>query len=140
MDLGPGSARLERKPISHPGSDPRFLVVLKPTNPRAAPISAAIMGDVNFSIGRHGCSVELWDIIEPADDETAVETARGLVREVIDGRYHEKLQSLPVIGVVAAQGFLTIRGKPAAFGHGIFIPFIPTTVERYEPYRATQSG
>ena len=139
-ELGPGSARLEKKPISEPGSDPRFLVVLSPTNPRAAPISAAIIGDVTLSIGRHGCSVELGDIIQSTADETAVETTRGLVREVIDGRYHEKVQFLPIIGVVAAQGHLGIRGKPIAFGHGIFIPFLPTTTARYDPYRATQAA
>lgn len=135
MELGPGSARLEKRPISEPGRDPWFLVALKPTNPRSAPMAAAIVGDVNFSVGRRGCSVELWDIIQPADEETAIETTRDLVREVIDGRYHEKLQSLPVIGVVAAQGYLTIRGKPVAFGHGIFIPLLITATEQYEPYR-----
>jgi hypothetical protein len=135
MELGPGSARLEKRPISEPGSDPRFLVALEPTNPRSAPIAAAIIGDVNLSVGRRGCSVELWDIIQPADGEAAIETTRDLLREVIDGRYHEKLQSLPLIGVVAAQGYLRIRGKPVTFGHGIFVPLLVTATEQYEPYR-----
>ena len=117
-----------------------MLLELKPVNPRAAPVSAVLLGELVFSIGWNGCRVELGDIMDSGSasaeaEVAAVETTRQVVEAAVKGEYYERVQQLPGIGTVSVTGFLTLGGQVIDFGRGVTIPFLKTVVQTYEPYR-----
>jgi len=132
--LGPEVAELTKEETQTAGPLQHVLLRLTPRNPRSAPIAASIFGEVTFTIGRNGCRVELGDIIE--SQAAAVETTRKVVAGVVEGRYFEKVQRLPGLGVVAAVGYPDVGGRQIDFGRGFLMPFLKTDVTRYEPYRS----
>jgi len=138
--LGPKVAVLSRRELANRGPDPWLVLELTPVNPKAAPVSAVLLGELVFSIGRNGCRVEFGDILHSGSvsDEAevaAIETTRQVVEAAVNGEYYEKVQQLPGIGAVSVTGFLRLGGRTIDFGRGLTIPFLKTVVQTYEPYR-----
>jgi hypothetical protein len=64
----------------------------------------------------------------------AIKLGRQGIDAVIAGRYYEKVQRLPGIGIVAAIGYLPMGGRVIDFGRGFLVPVLKTYVSRYVPY------
>ncbi len=137
--LGSGIASLEIKEIGKPGS--RYLQVrLIPRNRRSAPIVANLFNEVTLAIGRNRCRLELEDLFDHGGVPAGIEAGRQTVDAVVRGRYFEKIQRLPWLGVVAAVGYVEHGGQQLIFRRGYLLPLLKTDIQTYEPYRAAQRG
>jgi hypothetical protein len=135
--LGSGIVSLETKEIGRPGSG--FLEVrLTPKNRRSAPIVAHLFNEVTLAIGHNGCRVELEDLFDHGGVSAAIEAGHQTVDAVVRGRYVEKIQRLPWLGVVAAVGYVEYGDQQVTFRRGFLLPLLKTEIQTYEPYRATQ--
>jgi hypothetical protein len=137
--LGSGIASMEAREIGKPGS--RYIEVrLTPRNQGSAPIVAHLFNEVTLAIGRNGCLLELEDLFDHGGVQAAIEAARQTVDAVVRGRYVEKIQRLPLLGVVAAVGYVDDGGQQVTLRRGLLLPLLKTDIQTYEPYRARQKA
>jgi hypothetical protein len=132
--LGPDVATLETRDAESGTQNPYLEIRLTPKNSRAAPIVAYVLTEVTLVIGRNDCRLELEDLMNSGSTTDAVKLGRQGIDAVIAGRYYEKIQRLPEIGIVAAIGYLPLGGRVIDFGRGFLVPFLKTDVWSYEPY------
>jgi hypothetical protein len=133
--LGPDSARLEVKEIGRAGGS-FFEIQLTPRNLQAAAVVLRLFNEVTLLIGPHRAVVELGDYLEGGVFDGA-ELGRQTINAVVGGHYSERIQRLHASPITAVAGRLQVAGRTLATTRGMFLPFLKTTVRRYQPYKAT---